>query len=82
MLASYPIITTGAGLAGRTEVFRVFAANKIVPNVQLSAPDFDVVKVCVERGLGIAILPSYTYERDRDEQIGSSVKTVGEFRLG
>lgn len=67
-LAAYPIITT-AGLVGRTEVFNVFAAARIQPHVQLSAPDYDVVKVCLERGLGIAILPSFTYEPQRDRQI-------------
>lgn len=71
ILAQYPIITTGPGLAGRTEVLSVFAARGIQPTIQLSAPDFDVVKVCVERGLGIAILPSYTYERHRDKHIRS-----------
>ena len=69
MLASYPIITTSAGFAGRTEVFKVFAENNIQPNVQLSAPDFDVVKVCLERGLGIAIMPSFTFDRALDKQI-------------
>jgi len=68
-LANYPIITTSAGLTGRTEVFKVFAENNIEPNIQLSAPDFDVVKVCLERGLGIAILPSFTYDRALDKQI-------------
>lgn len=68
-LANFPIITTSAGLTGRTEVFKVFADNNIEPNIQLSAPDFDVVKVCLERGLGIAILPSFTYDRALDKQI-------------
>lgn len=63
-LAAYPIIST-AGFVSRTEVFNVFAAVGIQPNVQLSAPDFDVVKVCLERGLGIAILPSFTYDPNR-----------------
>ena len=69
LLAKYPIITTSAGLTGRTEVFKVFAENNIEPNIQLSAPDFDVVKVCLERGLGIAILPSFTYDPAVDKQI-------------
>ena len=68
-LANYPIITTSAGLTGRTEVFKVFADNNIEPYIRLSAPDFDVVKVCLERGLGIAILPSFTYDRAHDKQI-------------
>ena len=71
MLAQCPIITTGPGLAGRTEVLSVFTASGIQPNIHLSAPDFDVVKVCVERGLGIAILPTYTYDRRRDKHIRS-----------
>lgn len=68
-LANYPIITTSAGLTGRTEVFKVFADNNIEPYIRLSAPDFDVVKFCLERGLGIAILPSFTYDRALDKQI-------------
>jgi LysR family transcriptional regulator, cys regulon transcriptional activator len=68
MLAAYPIITT-AGSVGGTEVFDAFAAAGVKPNVQLSAPDFDVVKVCLERGLGIALLPSYTFDPQRDRQL-------------
>ena len=71
LLAEYPIITTGRGFLGRTEVLNVFAANAIEPNIQLSAPDFDVVKACMKKGLGIAILPSYTYDREQDAEIRS-----------
>jgi DNA-binding transcriptional LysR family regulator len=49
----------------------VFEANGIKPNIQLSAPDFDVVKACVKKELGIAILPSYTYDRKQDQEIRS-----------
>lgn len=68
-LAGYPIITTSAGLSGRTEVLDVFSDSDIDMNVQLSAPDFDAVKVCIARGLGIAIVPSYTYDAKEDRQI-------------
>jgi DNA-binding transcriptional LysR family regulator len=68
-LARHAIITTSAGFTGHTEVFGVFERNGIKPNVQLTAPDFDVVKVCLERGLGIAILPSFTYNRTLDREI-------------
>ena len=69
VLAEYPIITTGRGFIGRTDVINVFAANGIDLNIQLSAPDFDVVKTCVKKGLGIAILPSYTYDGKHDSEI-------------
>jgi len=68
-LAKFPIITTGVGHIGRNDVLAVFAANRIDPIIQLSAPDFDIVKACVERGLGIAILPSYTYDAEKDKNI-------------
>ena len=71
VLAGYPIITTGPGFLGRTEVMNVFSANAIEPNIQLSAPDFDTVKACVKRGLGIAILPSYTYDPQQDAEMRS-----------
>jgi LysR family cys regulon transcriptional activator len=68
-LADYPIIITGRGFLGRTDVMNVFTANGIKPNIQLSAPDFDVVKACVKKKLGIAIMPSYTYDRKEDSEI-------------
>lgn len=70
-LAQYPILITGRGFLGRTDVMNVFEANGIKPNIQLSAPDFDVVKACVKKELGIAILPSYTYDRKQDSEIRS-----------
>jgi LysR family cys regulon transcriptional activator len=69
-LTDYPIITTTrGGLLGYTEVLNVFAASAVQPNILLSAPDLDVVKACVKKGLGIAILPSYTYDKKQDREM-------------
>lgn len=68
-LASYPIIATGAGQVGRMEVVGAFKAGGVEPKILLGAPNFDVVKACVEQGLGLAILPSYTYDEARDGRI-------------
>ncbi len=66
-LAAYPIITSaGASVSG---VFDVFSASNIDVNIRLIAPDFDVVKACIDRGFGIAILPGYTYDPEQDRQI-------------
>jgi LysR family transcriptional regulator, cys regulon transcriptional activator len=68
-LAQFPLIILDPSLEGGQKVMRAFEAAGIRPNVVLSAIDADVVKTYVELGLGIAVLLSVAYERERDRKI-------------
>jgi LysR family cys regulon transcriptional activator len=67
-IAKYPLVTFEPSILARQTVLDVFARAGLSPNVILSAIDTDVVKACVERGLGLAILAEIEYDpaRDRD----------------
>lgn len=68
-IARYPLITLDQSFFGGSAVLRAFEQAGIRPNIVLSAIDADVVKTYVELGLGIAILPSIAYERQRDVRL-------------
>ncbi len=70
-LANFPLITLDASFSGGWTVINGFAAAGIVPNVVLTATDADVIKAYVEVGLGIAVLPTITYEPARDRNLAA-----------
>lgn len=65
-LAKHPLVTFEPSISARQTVMDVFAAAGLTPNIILSAIDTDVVKACVERGLGLAILAEVEYDPLRD----------------
>jgi len=65
-IAQYPIITYDARYSGRWKVMKAFADAGLEPKIILSAIDADVSKTYVEMDLGIAILTSITYDKQRD----------------
>ncbi len=66
MLCSHPLVTYDAGFSGRDEVLKTFERAGLQPRIVLSASDADVIKSCVELGLGIAVLQGVVYDADRD----------------
>jgi len=68
-LARYPIIILDASSTGGRIVLGAFAAAGIKPNVVMSAIDPDVIKYYVEFNLGIAILPTATFDPQRDKHL-------------
>lgn len=68
-LSHYPLVTYDAGFAGRDEVLKTFEKSNLTPRVVLSASDADVIKSCVELGLGIAILQAVVYDSVRDKRL-------------
>lgn len=68
-IAEYPMIVLDAGLEGGSTILNAFRNAGIAPNVVLSALDADVVKSYVELGLGIAVLLTIAYERERDRDL-------------
>ena len=65
-IAEYPIITYQDGVTGRARVDRAFANAGLAPDVVMSAVDADVIKTYAELGLGIGIIASMAFNRERD----------------
>lgn len=69
MVAKYPIVSLDLNHTGGATVVRAFEVAGLKPSIVLRASDPDVVKAYVARGVGIAVLPSITYEPKRDHDI-------------
>jgi len=65
-LAKYPLVAFESSISAWQSVLGVFEAAGIKPNIILSAIDADVVKDCVERGLGLTALTEVAYNPKRD----------------
>lgn len=68
-IADYPLITLDAQTEGGSTVLNTFDKAGHELNVVLSVIDADVAKTYVEMGLGIAVLLSMAYDRDRDQAL-------------
>ena len=68
-LAEYPIITYHEGFTGRKLIDETFSNANITPDIVMSALDADVIKTYVELGLGIGIIASMAYQKDRDTKL-------------
>ena len=69
-IAEYPLITYAERSNGRRRLTRAFGALGYTPKIIISAGDEDVIKACVEEGLGITILASIVYDPKRDTRLG------------
>ena len=65
-IAKHPIVTFESSISARQTVLDAFDAAGLRPNIILSAIDADVVKACIERGLGLTILSDAAYDPKRD----------------
>jgi LysR family cys regulon transcriptional activator len=65
-IAEWPIITYHGGFTGRPGVDATFAKAGLVPDIVMVALDADVIKTYVEVGLGIGIVASMAYDKERD----------------
>lgn len=74
-IARFPIITYHEGFTGRQSIDKVFEQAGIYPNVAISALDADVIKTYVELGLGVGIVASMAYDKERD----SKLSLLGEY---
>ncbi len=69
MIAQYPLITYEHSISARQVILDAFSKVRASPQVILSAIDADVIKACVERGLGIAVLPEIAFDAPRDTNL-------------
>lgn len=68
-LAGYPLVTYFFGLTGRSRLDDAFSAQGVTPRVVFSAADADVIKTYVRLGLGVGIVASMAYDRDKDQDL-------------
>lgn len=66
-LAEYPIVTYDEGLTGRARIDLAFAQAGLAPDITMTALDADVIKACVEMGLGVGLIASMAFDRVRDQ---------------
>ncbi|HVY86956.1 MAG TPA: LysR substrate-binding domain-containing protein [Caulobacterales bacterium] len=65
-IAKYPIITYDSRYSGHWKVLKAFSNAGLEPKIIMSGIDADVCKTYVSMGLGIGILASLTYDKERD----------------
>jgi LysR family cys regulon transcriptional activator len=59
-------VTYHHGFTGRARIDKSFEAAGITPDIVMSALDADVIKTYVELGLGIGIVASMAFDKERD----------------
>ena len=65
-IAEYPLVTYHEGFTGRKSIDDAFLKKHLSPDIVISALDADVIKTYVELDLGIGIIASMAYQKDRD----------------
>jgi len=65
-LADYPIITYDFAFAGRTLLSETFEHAMLQPNIVFTALDSDVIKTYVELGLGVGLVATMAYNKQKD----------------
>jgi len=65
-LARYALVTQEVNSTTGQQLLRAFKAANLSPTLALSATDSDVIKKCVELGLGIGILADRTFDKRAD----------------
>jgi LysR family cys regulon transcriptional activator len=70
-IAAYPLVTYPERSNGRRRLMRAFGAVGHTPRTVVSAIDEDVIKACVEEGLGVSIVASIAYDRLKDRRLGA-----------
>ncbi len=68
-LSAHPLLTLDASFPGGHAVHSAFERAGIQPNIAMTAIDADVIKAYVRVGLGIAVLPSITFDPTIDPSL-------------
>ena len=66
-VTKYPIITYDFAFAGRTLVSDTFEKAKLEPNIVFTALDSDVIKTYVELGLGVGLVATMAFDKQKDK---------------
>lgn len=68
-IAACPMIAYGKSFTGRQIIDKAFAEHGLQPNIVLNALGVDLVKTCVENGLGIAVITRISFNSTRDKRL-------------
>jgi LysR family cys regulon transcriptional activator len=68
-IAEYPLVTYHEGFTGRKSIDEAFVKKNLSPDIVISALDADVIKTYVELDLGIGIIASMAYQKERDTKL-------------
>jgi len=74
-IVRYPLVAYEPGFSTLQDSLTVFEKAKLSPKIAVSAIDADVIKNCVEIGLGVAIVSDVTFDPKKD--IGLRAIPVG-----
>lgn len=66
-LAAFPIITYSPEFSGRGQIDAAFRARTLQPDIRMTAMDADVIKLYVERGVGVGIISEMAMGGSCDE---------------
>ena len=70
-LARFPLITYEPQFTGRRDVVKAFENSGLTAKLLVSAIDADVIKMCVEQGMGVAVLSEAAFDAGRDTALRS-----------
>lgn len=68
-LCAFPLLTLDTSFPGGHAVHLAFEHAGMAPNIAMTATDADVLKAYVRLGLGIAVLPSITFDKATDHSL-------------
>jgi len=68
-IAEYPLVTYHDGFTGRKSIDESFGKKGLSPDIVISALDADVIKTYVELDLGVGIIASMAFNKDRDTKL-------------
>ena len=68
-IAAHPLIGYEHSISAREAIIAAFRKAGATPQMILNAIDADVIKACVESGLGIAVLPAIAFDPKRDTKL-------------
>lgn len=68
-LATYPLVTYVHGFTGRSELDVAFNQAALKPQIVFTATDADVIKTYVRLGLGVGVVASMAYDKEKDTDL-------------
>lgn len=68
-IAAWPIITYAEGITGRARIDAAFERAGVETDIPISVLDADVIKSCVELGLGVGIIAEMAIDEERDRKL-------------
>lgn len=68
-IAEWPVITYSEGFTGRPVIDATFADAGLAPDIVMAALDADVIKTYVGVGLGVGIVASMAFDKEKDANL-------------